>query len=376
MPQHPVLVVGGCGFIGYHVVRYFVETPEFSPVSVLSRSALQAVNKVDGAVYVAGDLSDEKTIQFALQQLHPTVIVHAATPSPITGTPKEYQRIAVDGTKTLLKLATDSASVRVLIYTSSSTIAKGREHLNLDEDTPLADTDPKASPYARTKAMAEHMVLDANNPFTEPSHDQDWSGHLCTGALRFPICYGTHDTLTIPGYLLALKKGQAGFQLGKGGNLWDYCSTDNVGSAHVLLAQALLANGGNQVQVAGEAFNIHDGQTRAFWGFANAVWKLAGHKQSSDRVIRIPVRFVSALAVTLEYVFLACTFGKKRPQMLGKQQVEYSCYTHTYDISKAKTKLGYVPRQEFEIDLAKAVAWSLEHDGWAKRLNISGISAS
>jgi sterol-4alpha-carboxylate 3-dehydrogenase (decarboxylating) len=376
MSQQSVLVVGGCGFIGYHIVRYFVEAPEFSPVSVLSRSALQAVNKVDGATYIAGDLNDRDSIERALQQARPAVIVHAASPSPVTGTPKEYQRIVVEGTRSLLKLTTDSADVQILIYTSSSTMAQGREHLNVDERAPLADTDPNAPPYARAKALAERMVLDAYKPVAGAGSNSDWSGCLSVGALRYPICYGTHDAMTIPGSLLALEKGQTRFQLGDGQNLWNFCSTDNVGRSHVLLARALLAKDEDKNQVGGEAFNIHDGQTRPFWDFPRAVWKLAGHKESNESTVQIPVWFVSAIANVLEFVFWAFTFGRKRPQTLGKQQVEYACYTHTYDITKAKKRLGYVPRQNFEEDLSNAVAWSLNENGWAKRLKRSGIAVS
>ncbi|KAF2121686.1 C-3 sterol dehydrogenase/C-4 decarboxylase family protein [Lophiotrema nucula] len=376
MAQHSVLVVGGCGFIGYHIVRHFVQAPDFSAVSVLSRSAANSAHKVDGANYVAGDLGDHGSLRHILEDLRPNVIIHAASPSPVTGTPKEYQKIAVDGTKNLLDIAKDLPETRVLIYTSSSTMAKGREHLNLDESFPLADTDPKASAYARTKAAAEVMVLNANDPLPKADTGVDWSGHFCTGALRLPACYGTHDTMSIPGCLQALEKGQTNVQLGDGKNLWDFCSTENAGAAHVLLARALLAPRKDEDKIDGEAFHIHDGQPRPFWDYAKLVWKLAGHKKQGERITSLPVWFVSGLAVVLELLFWLFTFGQKRPQTLGKQQVEYACYTHTYNINKAKQRLGYVPMQDFEGELAKGVKWSLEHDGWREKLQRAGVGNS
>ncbi|KAF1999683.1 NAD(P)-binding protein [Amniculicola lignicola CBS 123094] len=358
MTQYSVLVIGGCGFIGRHVVYHFVQASGFSLVSVLSRSATNSANKINSANYIAGDLADHESILRVLQDLRPNVIIHAASPSPVTGTPKEYQKIAVDGTERLLNLAKDSTNVRVLIYTSSSTIAKGHEHLNLDESSPLADTDPKAPAYARTKAMAEGMAETT----------LDWSGHLCTGALRLPICYGTHDAMSIPRCLQALEKGQTNVQLEDGKNLWDFCSTDNAGNAHAVLTRALLAPQKDEVKIDGEAFHIHDGQPWPFWDYAKSVWKLAGHRKPGGSIAALPVWFVSGLAAILEFLFWAFTFGRKRPQTLGKQQVEYACYTHTYSIDKAKKRLGYVPMQDFEEELAKGVNWSLEHDGWGKRL--------
>jgi sterol-4alpha-carboxylate 3-dehydrogenase (decarboxylating) len=371
----PVLVIGGCGFIGCHIVQHFVDATDFPQVFVLSRSALHTANKVDGAIYLAGDLRDRASIVSALEQSRPAVIIHAASPSPITGTPKEYQNITVDGTKTLLELALASEDVRVLIYTSSSTMAKGREHLNVDEEAPLADTDAKAPAYARTKAIAERAVLQANNPLTDEHSTFRWNGHLCTAALRFPICYGTHDTMLIPGALAALQEGRTGFQLGDGKNIWDFCSTENVGAAHVLLARRLPIPDSEQLQIAGKAFNIHDGQSRPFWDLPKTIWRLAGHKPSREEVTQIPVWFASTLAVVLEFLFWMFTFGTKRPGNMGKQQVEYSCFTHTYDISKARKILGYEPKHKFEEEMAKAVAWSLQQDGWAKKLNITRDSA-
>jgi sterol-4alpha-carboxylate 3-dehydrogenase (decarboxylating) len=68
--------------------------------------------------------------------------------------------------------------------------------------------------------------------------------------------------------------------------------------------------------------------------------------------------------------------GRKRPQTLGRQQVEYASYTHTYNIEKAKNRLGYTPAQHFEEDLADGVKWSLEHDGWGPKLKEVGIENS
>lgn len=53
---------------------------------------------------------------------------------------------------------------------------------------------------------------------------------------------------------------------------------------------------------------------------------------------------------------------------MGKQQVENALFEHTYNIGKSREVLGYEPKHESERGLMEAVMWSLEHDGWAKRL--------
>jgi sterol-4alpha-carboxylate 3-dehydrogenase (decarboxylating) len=355
-------------------VSYFVEHYSFSNVAVLSRSATGSKNRVEGATYHAGDLTRHSEIQKLLDDLKPMVIIHAASPSPLTGTPREYERVNIKGTQNLLKVAKDSKYVRVFIYTSSSTLARGPEHLNLDETCPLANTDSKASYYAKSKADAEDMILHANQP--KSIEGGSWVGSLVTAALRFPIVYGIRDTTTIPGCLNALATGHTTTTLGDGKNLWDFCSTENTAISHILLASALL-DGPQEptAKVDGEAFNINDGEPYPLWGFARLCWKYAGYDpQPFPKITSLPSWFALGLANTLEWVYWVFRLGTKRPYNLGKQQVEYSCFTHTYSIKKAKTRLGFKPKIDFEGDLKRAVQWCLKEGGWRERLKgVEGV---
>ncbi|KAH7132578.1 hypothetical protein B0J11DRAFT_522026 [Dendryphion nanum] len=368
--SHSVLVVGGVGFVGYHLVSYFVRHGSFKDITVLSRSATSSSNRVQGATYCIGDLTRDDDIKKILDERKPSVIIHAVSPSPVTGTTKEYNQVNIRGTESLLRLAKASEHVQVLIYTSSSTLAKGPQHLNLDESAPLANTDPKAAPYARSKAIADTMILRANSP-RPTSGAGTWAGHLATGSLRFPIVYGTRDVTAIPGCLNALAKGQTNAILGNGDNMWSVCSAENVAISHVLLASALLSPPSKDpnLKVDGEAFNIHDGAPYPFWSFARLVWKYAGYDPSPPpKVTKLPPWFALSLATFLEWAYWILTFGTKRPYNLGKQQVEYSCFTHTYSIEKAKNRLGFIPKGDFEEGMKECVAWCLNEGGWAAKL--------
>jgi sterol-4alpha-carboxylate 3-dehydrogenase (decarboxylating) len=79
--------------------------------------------------------------------------------------PKEYECVNIQGTKNLLEIWEDSKEVQAFIYISSSTPAKGLEHIDLDENCILVNEDPNNSAYAKSKALAEIMVLRANDPF-------------------------------------------------------------------------------------------------------------------------------------------------------------------------------------------------------------------
>ena len=130
------------------------------------------------------------------------------------------------------------------------------------------------------------MVLRANSPTQSKDGPE-----LLTACIQLPIVYGERDLLSIPRSLAALEKGQTGFQLGDGSNVWDFASADNAGTAHVLLFRALLAQLGNPSapEVDGEAFNITDGERRPFWDFPREIWRAAGWEpQPNEHVQRLP----------------------------------------------------------------------------------------
>ena len=363
-PDHigSVLVVGGCGFVGFHIVRHFLVEPTCTSVSVVSRNPKE--NRLPGASYYAGDITSLETMRRIVLEIQPSVIIHAACPSPTMANAKAYSRVMVMGTQNLLAVASEAPSVKAFVFISSSTMAAGSEHIDLREDAPLTDTVSTSHPYARTKAIADKLVLSANNP-----SGKEAISSLRTACIRLPIVYGERDLVAIPGALAALEKGRTNFQLGDGSNMWDFASVDNAVTAIILLVRALqkplLATG---PRVDGEAFNITDGTRQPFWNFPKIIWKAAGHDVDKDSVRILPTRLAFIIAHALEWLFWIFTLGTKRPALLGIQQVEYSCLTHTYNIDKAKERLGYRPVGDFEDGLRKAVVWSLEEGRWNSRL--------
>ena len=361
-----VLVVGGCGFVGFHIVRQFLREPSCTSVSVISRNP--TTNCLPGVSYHAGDISDYNAIRALIEKIQPDIIIHAACPAAISANLKTYEKVTVQGTRNLLTAASEIHSVRAFIFTSSATMAAGAEHINLRESAPLADTVPNSHGYAKTKAKADKMVLAAN----QTSEKAGGLSSLRTACIRLPIVYGERDLVAVPGALAALEKGQTNFQLGSGQNMWDFCDADNAATAHVLLAQALVKEPLPAPRVDGEAFNITDGNPQLFWDFPRLIWTAAGHDATGERKWIMPTWFALLLASVLEWAFWLVTFGTKRPGQLGRQQVEYSCYTHTYRIDKARERLGYNPTSNFEQGIQKAVRWNLDEGGWRARLNWKG----
>ena len=157
-----VLLICGCGFVGFHVVHAFLHDPRCTSVSVISRNP--NCNRLSGVSYYACDISSPSTLLPLINRIQPTVIIHAATPSPVSYKAKIFESVNIQGTRNLLNAASSVHAVKAFIFTSTTTVVAGAEHIELDETAPLADTDPKASLYAKTKALADKMVLEANRP--------------------------------------------------------------------------------------------------------------------------------------------------------------------------------------------------------------------
>lgn len=84
--------------MGFHLVQYFVTASTFTSVSVVTRSAATSNKKIDGAAYYSGNITDHNSMKQLLSQIKPVIIIHAISPSPVKGTPKEYLDVSLQGT--------------------------------------------------------------------------------------------------------------------------------------------------------------------------------------------------------------------------------------------------------------------------------------
>ncbi|MCJ1422453.1 hypothetical protein MMC29_000333 [Sticta canariensis] len=357
-----VLVVGGAGFLGFHIVRCLLEDPDCSTVSVLSRNPDH--NRHPGVSYHAGDISNPERIQSLLDELRPRVIIHAASPTGhVTGNTAMYQETNVKGTANLLACAAHAPFTRAFVYTSSTVVMVGSEPNFADESSPVLNATSKGNEYAKTKAIADTLVLEADEPGNESEKG------LRTACLRIPAMYGERDTQVTPRLLESLRKGETWLQLGDNSNLFDWVHVENAATAHILAAKALVVESASSeeedkaLKVSGEAFFITDGAPLPFWDMARKMWAAAGHPMSTeDKVWVIPTKWALILATTFEWVVWALSFGTRRPQQFSRQMVEYCCLTHTYCINKAKKRLGYVVGDNMEERVRQAVAWVLKDE--------------
>lgn len=75
-----VIVTGGCGFLGGHIVQQLLKNPAMR-VIVISRKA-KAVSSNSDLSYHEADITSEAQIKAIFDKFKPNVIIHTASPRP------------------------------------------------------------------------------------------------------------------------------------------------------------------------------------------------------------------------------------------------------------------------------------------------------
>ncbi|KAF2859627.1 hypothetical protein K470DRAFT_218780 [Piedraia hortae CBS 480.64] len=338
-----VLVTGGSGFLGNHIVTLLASRKACD--SITSLDLRHPSNRVSGVHYEVGDITDYDTLQSVFIKLRPDAVIHTASPHALqSSNPKTndlYHAVNVIGTQTLLRVAQETG-VKAFVYTSSaSVIHDGTSDLiNADETYPLMMGPKQPEYYTTTKAQAELDVLKSNNH----------SSKFLTCALRPSAMFGEGDMQLLPPGLSAYYRGQTKFQIGTNENLFDFTEITNVAHAHHLALAALLATHErltsglaaplDHEKVDGEAFFITNDSPVYFFDFARSVWAAAGDRTKPSDVWVLSKDVGLLIAMLMEFAFWLFKLGKPN---LTRGQVKYTCMTRYYNIDKAKTRLGYRP---------------------------------
>lgn len=347
-----VLVIGGCGFLGRHIVSQLLENYD-AKVSVVDLRTDH--HRFSSVTYHDADITSQSAITSVLESEKPAIIIHTASPSFVGDEGRNkalYKKVNVDGTQNLINRAGEAGCVKAFVYTSSASIIHDSisDLVNADERWPALRAPLQREYYSETKAMAEEIVLAAN---------RKWSTML-TIAIRPSGIFGEGDQQVIPGLLTAYYGRKTKFQLGENMNLFDFTYVGNVAYAHILAAIALMNTHElptiplDYEKVDGEAFLITNGTPMYFWDFARLVWKAAGDQTDLPQVWTIGKGIGLKLASLLEWLFW---FAGGRKPSLSWKAFNYSSMTRYYNIDKAKTMLGYNPPFGMEEGVERTVRY-------------------
>lgn len=148
-----VVVIGGNGALGYHIVNQALESWTTSLVASIDLRCQR--NRNEAAQYRECDITDVDALTSALEDLKPDVVIHTASPvaSDHTVNKDLYTRVNVDGTSNVIE-ASRKAGVKALVFTSSASVISdgaGGNILNADERWPVIRGDQQGEFYSETK---------------------------------------------------------------------------------------------------------------------------------------------------------------------------------------------------------------------------------
>ncbi|KAI1382169.1 sterol-4-alpha-carboxylate 3-dehydrogenase [Hypoxylon crocopeplum] len=354
-----VLVIGGCGFLGHHVVNLLLRDWKCTVSVVDLKCQRNRRPASDGVEYIEADITDADNLTKIFGKLKPDVVIHTASP-PAQGlgavANDVFKKVNVDGTGAVIA-ACKQNGVKVLVYTSSASIMSNNKDdlVNANEEYPVIRGKMQTEYYSETKAHAEKLVLEANR--TEGTD-------FLTTAIRPSGIFGEGDMQLVYHAINIFREGKDKVQVGLNENLFDFTYVENVAHAHLLAARALLVTHAastaplDHEKVDGEAFIITNDSPVYFWDLMRAIWRAAGSQKGTDHVW-VMSRDVGTLLGLLSEI----AFGiiRKTPTF-NRQRIVFSTMTRYYDIAKAKRRLGYQPLVSLSDGVKRTVEWTLDQE--------------
>jgi UDP-glucose 4-epimerase len=254
-----VLVTGGAGFIGSHLVDALVAAGHGVRVfDDLSTGRKENVHP--DAELVVGSLADPAAVASAVEGTE--LVFHqgalGAVPRSVAD-PLTTDRVNVHGTLAVLKGASD-AGVRRVVFASSSSVYGGAEIVPTPESAPLR---PK-SPYAVSKLAAEWYTRSFPSLFP-----------LETVSLRYFNVFGPRQrpdaayAAVIPLFATALLRGEQPTVFGDGATTRDFTYVSDVVAANLAAAEA-------PSTVSGNVYNIAPGSSSTLLELLDVLGEIIG----------------------------------------------------------------------------------------------------
>ena len=340
MEKKHIIITGGAGFIGSHVVRLFVtKYPEYHIINVDkltyagNLANLKDIEDRPNYTFVKADICDFDKMLELMQKYEVTGIIHLAAESHVDRSIKDpftFARTNVMGTLSLLQAAK--------VYWES--LPEGYEgkrfyHISTDEvygalqfDGTLFTEETKYaphSPYSASKASSDHFVRAFHDTYGMPTIVTNCSNNY--GPYQFP-------EKLIPLFINNIRHRKPLPVYGKGENVRDWLYVED----HARAIDLIFHKG----RVA-DTYNIG--------GFNE--WK-------NIDLIKVIIKTVDRLLGHPEgYSLDLITYVTDRKG----HDLRYAI-----DSTKLKRELGWEPSLQFEEGIEKTVKWYLENEAWMENV--------
>ena len=322
-----ILVTGGTGFLGRHVVWRLAELGNEVVFTGRQTKAAAEVIALAKAPVRWLEVQHGKAKEALKHAAHDAdAIVHAAALSSPWGKYADFYSANVTSTEEVLAACSENNIRRLVHISTPSLYFNFKDRLNIKEHDPLPTA---VNDYARTKAHAEQLVLQSS--VTERV------------ILRPRAIFGPWDNTLMPRILRVMKDGAIPL-IHQGNALLDITFVENVVDAIVLsLTKPLPA----RVQT----YNVTNGEPQPLHNLLRQMAEAFGLSLNTQK---LPWWLVSVLAQTLEMASRA-THG--REPKITHYGAGVLAFSQTLDISAIRRDLGYEPRISIADGMHKHAAW-------------------
>ena len=328
-----IIVTGGAGFIGSHVVRLFVEKyPDYTIYNVDkltyagNLANLKDIEDRPNYRFVKADVCDFDTMLGIMRDNDIDGIIHLAAESHVDRSIKDpftFARTNVMGTLTLLEAARRVWEGRYegkMFYHISTDEVYGALGFDSTLFTENTRYDPH-SPYSASKASSDHFVRAFHDTYGMPSIVTNCSNNY--GPYQFP-------EKLIPLFINNIRHGRPLPVYGKGENVRDWLYVED----HARAIDLIFHKG-----KAGDTYNIG--------GFNE--WK-------NIDLIKVIIKTTDRLLGRME--------GESERLISYVKDRAGHDLRYAIDASKLRDELGWKPSLQFEEGIEKTVRWYLDNQQW------------
>jgi nucleoside-diphosphate-sugar epimerase len=322
-----VLVTGGAGFTGSHVVRRYLARGHAVRMLDNQKGPFFDELRDAGAELQLGSVDDPQAVRKAVEGIE--LVLHVAAAFRQINVPNSlYRSVNVDGTR-LVAEESLRAGVRRVVYCSTEGVHGHVAEPPGDENAPIAPQDY----YQQTKWEGEVAFREV-------------MAHGLGGSILRPTgIYGPGDPARFLMLFRMAKRGHF-FIVGDGHAHYHPVYIDNLVDAFELAAE--------KPEALGETFLIADDRHLSWNELVPLVAAAVGLEV---KIHYLPLRPVWLAAAACEAI--CWPLGLKPP--LFRRRAEMFSHMRAFDISKARQVLGYEPKVPLEEGLARTCAWYRQH---------------
>ena len=326
-----ILITGGAGFIGSHVVRLFVNKyPQCRIINLDTLTYagnlenLKDVQDKENYLFVKADIVDEKRMIEVFTEFNIDSVIHLAAESHVDRSitdPLAFVKTNILGTVNLLNAARaywQNMDGKLFYHVSTDEVYGSLGETGLFEETTAYDPH---SPYSASKASSDHMVRAYNDTYGMPIIISNCSNNY--GPNQFP-------EKLLPLMINNIRHNKALPIYGKGENVRDWLWVKD----HADAIDVIFHNGRN-----GETYNIGGNNEWKNIDLIHALCKIMDKKLD---------RAEGNSAGLIEYVTDRAGHDLR----------------YAIDANKIKNELGWEPSINFEEGLERTVDWYLSNEEW------------